>query len=318
MAIERIRYESEKEWLEARTKDVTSTDVAALPSFDASPYKSPWQLFMEKLSGEVQEIVPSERMMWGSRLQDAVARGVAEDTGLTVRRLNTYIRDPVQRVGSSFDFEVVSHEDGPGIMEIKNVDSMIFRNNWVEENGRLEAPPHLELQLQHQLLVSQRSWGMLVALVGGNTIKIARRERDEEVGKIILKKVAEFWVMVRENRPPPPDFTRDAKAIARLYSKTEPGLILDATQNTELEFMVMDYKQVNEERKALDNIMDEAKARILERIGKAEKVLGNGWSISAKEVKESQGKLITPDMVGTYTGARKGYRRFDVNIKREG
>lgn len=318
MPTERINFDSEEDWLDARTKDITSTDVAALPGFDVSPYLSPWELFQRKVSGEVPAILPNERMKWGTRLQDAVARGVAEDTGLNIRRLNAYLRDPDLRVGSSFDFEILSHADGPGIMEIKNVDSLVFRDRWQEDGDFIEAPPHIELQLQHQLLVSGRPWGMLVALVGGNTIKTARRERDEEVGRIILRKVAEFWIAVRENRSPDPDFSRDAKAIARLYSKSEPGLVLDARNDAEMASIALQYEEVRERERKCERAASEFRAMILSRIGLAEKVIGDGWTISAKQVADNPGKVITQEMVGQTIGARAGYRNFRVTMKKEG
>lgn len=316
MAIERINFDSEEEWLAARAKDITSSDVAALPGLDVSPYLSPWELFQRKASGHIVDIPQSERMKWGTRLQDTIARGVAEDMGINVRRLKTYMRDPDLRVGSSFDFEIIGDDRGPGLMEIKNVDSLVYRQNWTDEDGLIEAPPHIELQFQHQLCVSGRTWGLIVPLVGGNTVKVAPRQRDEEVGRIILKKVAEFWIAVRENRPPAPDFTRDAAAIARLYSKTDPGKVLDATGDTELEVFVRSYRDAQEKKKQAEGYADEFKARMLERIGTAEKILGSGWIISAKAVSDNPGKIVTPEMVGTYVGARKGYRDFRINLKK--
>lgn len=316
MTIERINFDSEEKWLEARTHDITSTDVAALPGFDVSPYLSPWELFQRKASGAIAEIPQNERMKWGTRLQDTIARGVAEDLGISVNRLAAYMRDPDRRIGSSFDFEIANDDRGPGLMEIKNVDSIVYRDSWSEDGETVEAPPHIELQFQHQLLVSGRAWGMIVALIGGNTVRVAPRQADEEVGRIILKKVAEFWIAVRENNAPRPDFTRDAAAIARLYCKSDPGKILDATGDLELAEFVTRYRAAQEAKKNIEDAIAEAKGRVLERIGTAERILGPGWTISAKEVAANPGKVITPEMVGQITGARKGYRDFRVNIKK--
>jgi predicted phage-related endonuclease len=230
--------------------------------------------------------------------------------------MNAYLRDPDHRVGSSFDFEIVGDELGPGLMEIKNVDSLVYRNNWTDEEGFIEAPPHIELQFQHQLLVSGRAWGLIVPLVGGNTVRVAKRERDEEVGRIILKKVAEFWIAVRENRPPAPDFTRDAKAISRLYSKSDPGKVIDLSGDIEMIGFAGEYKSAQESKRTEEGRLAELKARMLERVGTAEKVLMGAMTISAKAIVDSPGKLITPEMVGTAIGGRKGYRDFRITIKK--
>ena len=66
--------------------------------------------------------------------------------------------------------------------------------------------------------------------------------------------------------------------------------------------------------------MKDVKADVLfkERIGDAEKVIGNGWTISAKAVSDNPGKTITQEMVGTMIGARKGYRDFRINLNKGG
>jgi hypothetical protein len=41
-------------------------------------------------------------------------------------KLDVYMSDLDIRMGSSFDFQIDSSSDGPGIMEIKNVDRLEF------------------------------------------------------------------------------------------------------------------------------------------------------------------------------------------------
>jgi len=57
-------------WLELRRADVTSTEVGAL--FGISPYMTRFELWHQKRSSGVVDVEPSERMQWGTRLQDAI------------------------------------------------------------------------------------------------------------------------------------------------------------------------------------------------------------------------------------------------------
>lgn len=315
--IVRILFENEEDWLRARVQDVTSTQVSALPCFDRSPYLSPLELWTEKKEAQVVQFEPTARMKWGTRLQDAIAKGVAEDHGLEVRRLRVYMRRPAWRVGSSFDWEVINHPDGPGIAEIKNVDSLVFRRNWiVNEDGSVEAPPHIELQLQHELLVSGRGWGCIVVLVGGNEAFILKRKADPEIHRMILAGVKHFWASIEANEPPAPDYTRDADLICKLYSRTNEGEVLDATDRADIAVLVAEYQAAQEAEKKSGDARAAAKAKLLERIGTAERVLGVGWTISAGCTKDSPGTMITPEMVGTYYGARKGFRNLRVTVKK--
>ena len=300
---------SRENWLALRSFDVTSTQSAAL--FGLSPYLTEFELYQQKVGALSDEIEPNERMTWGTRLQDAVALGVAQDKGLRVRRINTYWRHSDEPgMGASFDFEIVDHADGPGLMEIKCVDYIAFRDTWLDE----EAPPHIEVQVQHQLEVANRSWCLLVALVGGNTVKAIRIERDREVGAGLRKAIAAFWSRVRAGNAPKPDFARDAEAIRSLFSNGR-GAPLDARGNNYLHSLAQTYLAASREERDAAARKDAAKAEMLTLIGDASKVIGDGWSLTTSETKGSAGTAITADMVGTTIGARAGYRQFRLTLK---
>lgn len=312
--IETITYTSEAEWLALRLRDVTSTDVAAL--FGLSPYKTPFELYHEKGSGEAVAFHVNERMKWGTRLESAIANGVAEDQGWTVEPFKVYIRDPEARMGSSFDFQVHHPEHGRGIMEIKNVDGLVYRRSWKDDGaGNIEAPEHIELQVQHQMEVAGVEWCAIVALVGGNEAKLAFRRRDPAVGRAIRRRVDLFWKQVAMGDAPPADYTRDAELIAQLYSQVEQGTVYDAWTDAEIQSLVLDYKQARNDEAAATDRATAAKAKILERVKTAEKIVGTFGSISLGRTKDSPPTLITAEMVGKTYGGRKGYRQFNPSWK---
>lgn len=299
-----ILPENKSEWLAMRAQDITSTEISAL--FGLSPYKTSFELWHEKASGNFDEFEPNERMKWGTRLQDTVARGIAEDNGWTVRAKNVYQRVADLRIGSSFDFEIVSHENGPGLLEIKCVDFLAFRDNWSEEDGVIEAPAHIELQLQHQMLVSGRSWGVIAALVAGNEVKLVQRKADPEIHEQIMAAAQAFWDSIAANQAPAPDYARDAKVISRLHQAVSEGTVLDATQDTAIDELVAQYRNASAQIKVLEDAKDSAKAKLLERIGTSEKVIGAGWSISAGTVEAKE--------VAAFV--RQSYRNFRITAKK--
>jgi len=100
-----LSFESEAEWLAMRDKDLTSTEAAAL--FGCSPYATAYELFHRKRGQLVVEFETNDRMVWGNRLETAIALGIAEDHGLIVEPFKVYARIPELRMGSSFDFKIV-------------------------------------------------------------------------------------------------------------------------------------------------------------------------------------------------------------------
>ncbi len=322
MAREVIHPKDEQHWLKLRTKDITSTDVAAL--FGISPYTTLFELWHRKKDGLVVDFEENERMKWGTRLQDAIAAGIAEDNGWEVRRMDEYIRGSALRVGSSFDFcieegmsivgsEVVNGKNIPvskliekGLLEIKNVDSLQFKQKWIEnENGSLEAPLHIEIQVQHQLLVSGYSFAYIGALVGGNNLTLLKRERNENVIDGIKQKVSAFWKSIDENKPPEPDFASDSSFINELYGYSEPGKFIDETDNAIILEKARRYKEFADQEKVAVKNKKAIKAELLTMIGDAEKVEGGLFSISAGTVGPAHIEY-----------ERKGYRNFRINWRK--
>lgn len=289
---------SEKEWLAMREKDLTSTEASAL--FAASPYATEYELHHVKTGQLKKDFESNERMRWGNRLEAAIAAGIAEDFGLIVEPFKCYMRIPEVRMGSSFDYKIVGivegfsgderardmfRQHGPGIMEVKNVDSLAFRRNWLEDGDEIEAPPYIEFQVQHQLEVADMGWTLLAPLVGGNTPKPVLRERDRELGALIREKVAHFWARVDAGVAPEPDFTKDADTIAQLYVDND-GSAIDLSDNPHVADLCRAYKAAGEEEKAAKERKSAAKAELLTIIEAAKSIQADGFKISAGTNKE--------------------------------
>ena len=297
-------------WLENRLLDVTSTEVSAL--FNLNPYMTEFELYHQKREKIVINIDDNERMAWGRRLEDSIALEFAERNKMSVEPFDVYMRNPETRMGSSFDYKITSEKE-PMILEIKNVDSQQYRSKWIEhDENTIEPPEHIGLQLQHQLEITGYNVGYIVALVGGNTMKVVRSERDPRIGKLLRGKVENFWERIKLGVPPDVDYTRDAQYIMKnLCNQADAGLVLTADED--MDKLIDDYNAVNREYVSIGKMRDQIKAQILERSNNASKIVSVNGTISCGMSKESKGKLITQEMVGTYQNPRKGYRMFRFN-----
>ena len=296
---------NEEEWHKLRAQDVTSTESPAL--FGLSPYMTKFELWHRKKSGEVYSIKDNERMFWGRELEVAIAKAVGKIQKWDVYERPEYERLPEIRMGASFDFEAWPNELRQGMLEIKNVDYLAFRDNWtVGEDGEIEAPPHIEIQLQHQLHVSGYTWGAIGVLVGGNKSHVLIREYDPKVGKGIENKIREFWNSIEAGKEPEPFYPDDAKFVQSLYGYAEPGKILDARDDDEIATLCHDYAEASKREKLATEDKEIAKAKLLEVIGNAEKVLASGFSISCG--------IVAPCEISYQ---RDGYRLFKVTKKKE-
>lgn len=273
--------DNEEAWLKLRLEDVTSTSVPAL--FGISPYLTEFELWHRLKSRQIVEIDMNERVTWGKRLEPAIAAGIAEDKGWKIRAKKEYMRVEALRIGSSFDFEILGKDSA--ILEIKNVDSLQFDRTWIDEGEGIVGPNHIELQVQVQLLVSGLSKAYIGVLIGGNRLEVLERERNEAIIDKILKRVKVFWDSIDLNSPPVPNFERDAAFIASLYRITDPGLVMEADE--EITEWAQGYIEKGKIVNSLISEREGLKAKLLTKIDKAEKVYGEGFTISAAQVKES-------------------------------
>lgn len=313
-----LHPESEAQWLELRKPDVTSTESAAL--FGLSPYTTELELWLRKAGQLAAPFEENERMRWGKRLERAIANGIGDDYGVRVRRLSAYMRhDTVEGMGASFDYEVIGlvepwdgedtilrqlyRKHGPGNLEVKNVDGLIFRDQWLKdpETKEIEAPAHIEVQVQHQLEVSGRAWGAIALLVGGNRPVVIARERDVEVGKKIAHYIAAFWKSVRIGRQPSPDYSRDLDVLKDVY-RIAGGEPLDLRHSNRLPEVCREYQAAAADEKAAKARKDAAMAEVLDLIGNAPLAFAQGFKITAGTVAATE---------VSYT--RKAYRNVRIS-----
>lgn len=300
---ETLSFSNESDWLEARKGDVTSTEAAGL--FGAGSYDNS-RTFYELYNIKAGLLTPaafkgSDRTKWGNRLEAAIALGIAEDHGVIVEPFKVYMRIPELRMGSSFDFKIVGLADGfdgeetvrnmfrdhgVGVMEVKNIDSLQFRRQWIDDGESIEATPQIEMQVQHQLEVADLNWSLIAPLVGGNTPKVVIRKRDREVGEMICEKVAELWERIAEGNPPEPDFERDADTISKLYVNNN-GLEVDLSENGRLIALCAEHEAAKVAKQEAEKRQKAAKAEILTIIEAAKTVHAGAFKIGAGTNKES-------------------------------
>ena len=321
---------SRTEWLSLRHKHISSTEVAAL--FGMSPYSTAFETAVVKQAAEPNpEFESSERMEWGICFQHAIAKRIGLVYGVKVRAISGYaIHSYLHcRMGASFDYEIVGWDwdkvnhskpppftgnpilremydkHGAGNLEIKSVDYFVFKD-WRMDDGTIEAPAHIELQVQHQLACIGRTWAAIGALIGNNHLEVLIRERDDEVCKAIAAKCETFWTNLAKGVLPPVDLPADAAIISALYKYAQPGKVLDAQADDNIQALCQQYAEAGRAAKAAEDAKATAKAQLLMKIGDAEKVLVSGYSVSAGVVGETE--------IPAYT--RKGYRLVRITEKK--
>jgi putative phage-type endonuclease len=300
---------SREEWLQLRRGFVSSSESSSL--FGLNKYQTAFELALEKSGKVVLPDDANERTEWGQLLERTIAKQFASEAGLRCRAMTGYA-DAGKKMGSSFDFEIVGLarapmaspqatmylDYGPGILEIKNVDAYIYRQEWTKE----EAPPHIECQIQHQLEACAREWAIIAVLVGGNRLETHVRRRDRAVGAALRQRIGSFWSDLAAARLPDPVLPRDASLVAALYRSATHGEVANLTDDFEVRNLVVSYDDCARMERTYGDQKKIVKAKLLPLIGTASKVICGDYTLSCGEVAETE--------VPAYT--RRGYRNFRI------
>ena len=294
MTREILPFVDEATWLKERTRDVTATDAAALCG--VSGRKSRYQLWMEKHRGVTVAWDETPAMRLGKRLEAPIAEFIAAEQGFEIEPMKEYRRMPDVRLGSSFDYVL---RDRSALLEIKLVGPRQFAQGWKETDFGLEAPIEIEAQAQQEMLLAEIPVLFLGVLVGTET-HVLRRDFDQAVADRLLREARAFW----ESPEPEPEFPVDVDFITRLYAQAQPGKVINADAETTQ--LLAEYHEAGAKKRAAEAEQDEAKARLLLRIGDAEKVQSEIGTLSCGMVKAAH---IEYD--------RKEYRSFKFTARRE-
>jgi predicted phage-related endonuclease len=306
MAIYPLIHDSE-DWHSLRQKNVGGSEVGALfgcaPDYSLSHYA----LWMVKSGRVPAPEVNTQRAKWGLRLEDAIANARAEEVGWGIRKGGYITDDTTPGLGCTLDYIIDSDpdEDGPGCMEVKNVDWMIHRRSWINE----EPPLHIILQHQHQLAATGYAWGEITALVGGNDLKPYRYKANPKVIKGIRQKVTEFWESIAAGESPDPDGSDGSfHALRHLYPEILDEAI-DLSSDNELPVLCADALRLQAERLAADKEEKAIKARIMEKLGEHARAQCVGFYVNISVTPEHPGRLPKPYEI---IGARKEVRKLNI------
>lgn len=290
-----LHYQDESEWLEIKKDYLSSTESPAL--FGLCSWVTPYSLWHSKKHRITMTSPENDRMEWGKRLEPVIAQACCDKLGWDHRPANTFIThsDTVTRLGCSLDFYAESPTRGAGILECKNRDWIVWKNDWPPG----KVAPEVYIQVQHQMLCTGFDWTMAACLVGGNKLETYMIERDKELGEQIEARSIEFWRRVEDDEPfPVTGLPADQAIIKKLWSEAT-GEIIESTDIDLLETArELDYFRAK--RIASSKSEDLAKNRILDAMKDASELQLPGARIYRTVAKNGAVRLrvkIFPDHV---------------------
>lgn len=271
-----------------RRETISASQVAAL--WDVSPYLTRWMLYHWATDRTLDLDDPENvRMEMGNRFELAIL-DMAQDAlrlDVTPNEYQTYERHASIRLGCTVDAAAHDPNLGPGVVEAKNVDSLIWRSAWSED----AAPKHIELQLQAQMLVLGATWGCIAALVGGNRFVLYRRQPDKRLWRSISTQVEAFWSDVEAGREPSPTgMSRELRLLDHLYPEVEPSKVIHMDDDHDAAEVVEAYAVARRDHREAGKEAENLRSIIGRMVEDAQYLYVPGFEVSRRDklVKEQR------------------------------
>lgn len=239
------------EWLKWRTQGIGGSDASVI--FGINPYRSIFQLWMEKTGQMEPEERETEYTHFGTVLESVVKQEFMRRTGLKVRAKKALLQSDKYPFMLA-DLDGVVYEDG--MMNIFEAKTASEYKKEVWEEG---VPEEYVLQVQHYMAVTGARRTYVAALVGGNHFVYHIVERDEKLITSIIQKEKEFWERnVLQGKEPLADGSKaTTEYLNGRYDKSRGGTIVLPTDALDLcdsyDVLSGQIKALEEEKDAVAN-----------------------------------------------------------------
>lgn len=260
-----------------RTAFIGGSDVSAI--LGVSPWKSPFQLYQEKIGAFCEEITREKQRLFdrGHRWEPVVVEMLVDellDRGHDVQIIdrNARYQDPeFPFLACELDLELLIDGEEHNA-EIKTV-SPFAAKAWGEQDTD-EIPLYYAAQVMHGLMVKPRKRAIVAALIGVDDLRLHQIERDEETIAAIRAKEVEFWRRVQERDAPEPTTADDVKW---LYAR-DGGIVMEADE--ELVRLCEEIRQGKDIAKQCDARIETLSTRLKCAMGHASTLVYQGQRLA--------------------------------------
>lgn len=273
--IERFHCPDDAYWHLLRKHDTTASVAGAL--IGEHEFTTPYKMFAEK-SGKLapEDLSNNDAVLRGEILEDAAVKWLRKKRpGWTIQHNSgadrIYYRDPVARLGATPDILVFDPERGNGVIQVKSVAAMTFKNKWCAD-GAPVPPLWIAIQAIVEASLTGAKWAAVAPFWIDDFGRMDMPLIDIPLNAGIMDRLREasidFWKRIERDDPPPADYVKDQSTLLSLYG-ADDGSTIDLTGWNQGPELAAEDDRLAKEIKERKDRRDAIKAEVLDKIGAA-------------------------------------------------
>lgn len=225
-----------------------------------SSYKTPYQLYLEKIGEADNDSEETELQYWGNQLEGIVRDEFAKRNNVVVETPDTVVHPFNDFLRGNVDGYIPAWN---AVLEVK-CSSGFMANQWGEDGSDVIPMPYL-VQVAHYCSVLNADCAYIAVLIGGNNYREFKYTRDLALENKIIDAAKAFWECVQTRTPPEPINQIDLKLM---YPKHDPEKT--KTIDSEVAEQLTTLADTRFKIKALSEIEDKYKFNIMQFMKDAE------------------------------------------------
>jgi putative phage-type endonuclease len=268
-----------------RLTGVGASEIGAIVG--VNPYREAIDIWCRKPTPSRPPLIvdtdDDDRANVGSELEEGLVRLYTKRTGIEIAPIKqTYRHADLPFVLASPDGLTIANDDGG--TECKVVGARVA-HHW--DDG---VPEYVVTQAAQNMLVMDRAWWDVIALINGTELRITRIDRDPDIEAALIEANSYFWLENVEGDVPPEPTSADARV--RYVRARYPGTRRDFLRvgaDPGLAELAQQYAEAKAAEKAAEELRKGLEAQMCERVGAAYGIEGNwgkfSWSPQAGQIR---------------------------------
>jgi putative phage-type endonuclease len=270
-----------KEWFAVRKKHIGASDAPVIAG--VSPWKTPYQLWLEKVSSNYVAQEENEAMRKGKIMEEEARQVFNRETGLTML--------PKVAFSDIHSFMMASLD---GYDSISNTALEIKCPGRIDHQKAMDGviPSKYMPQLQHQMIVMNLEM-IYYFSYDRNSSKIIEVERDDSFCKSLISEEQKFWQCVLDFEPPE-------------YLKNDYMV----REDKEWKNLALSWKDVQQQIKSLEEKSSHLREQLISMAGN-NNVMGSGIRLCKQTRKGTVNYGAIPELIGVDLNQ---YRKPPINV----